>query len=210
MRGHHHTPLQALCPPVTTEHPTHSLCQSEEQSGEATSGGQLGSGRTHLPVLAGWAVLALTAAGPAHHTGQQGEAAADRTTCYCVTSTASTAPSAEGKGKQANCGRLHRWLQLERPPPLQLVRAWTWGVDTSVATINPWKAIHLQSVLTQQRPNWREGTPLGTPPDSQRQAVKEHVSSNTFTGTHNITLRSIVIAESHNVTEQYTPNEIIS
>ena len=38
-------------------------------------------------------------------------------------------------------------------------------------------ATHLQSVLTQQRSNCREGTPLGTPPDSQRQAVKEHVSS---------------------------------
>ena len=39
------------------------------------------------------------------------------------------------------------------------------------------KATHLQSVLTQQRPNWREGTPLGTPPDSREQAVKEHMSS---------------------------------
>ena len=38
--------------------------------------------------------------------GQQGEAGADRTTCYCVSSTASTAPSAEGKGRQANCGPL--------------------------------------------------------------------------------------------------------
>ena len=37
MQGHHHTPLQALRPPVSAEHPTHSLCQTEGQSGEVTS-----------------------------------------------------------------------------------------------------------------------------------------------------------------------------
>ena len=84
MRGHHHTPLQALCPPVTTEHPTHSLYQTA----------------------------------------------------------------------------------------------------------------HLQSVLTQQRPNCREGTPLGTPRDSQRQTVKEHVSPVTY-AFHMCQTQSLALTTSH-------------
>ena len=51
---------------------------------EAASRGLLGHDSTHCPVLAGWAMPALTAAGFAHHTGQRGEAAANRTTCYYV------------------------------------------------------------------------------------------------------------------------------
>ena len=62
-----------------------------------TSRGGLGPASTHLTVLVGWAVLALTSAGPAHHTGQQGVAAADRTTCCCVPNTASTAPLQKGR-----------------------------------------------------------------------------------------------------------------
>ena len=68
------------------------------------------------------------------------------------------------------------------------------------------KATHLQSVLTQQRPNCREGTPLGTPPDSQSQAVKNTCpvantcQTHSLHGTHNII----------HVTEQHTPNGAIS
>ena len=84
MQGHCHTPLQALCPPVSAEHPTHSLC----------------------------------------HTA------------------------------------------------------------------------HLQSVLTQQRSNCREGTPLGTSTDSQRQAVKEHMSPVTH-AFHTCQTHSLALTTSH-------------
>ena len=130
----------------------------------------------HTPPSAGWlGHAALTAAGPAHHSGQRGESAADRTTCYCVSSTASTAPSAEGRADRPTvdlCSPSYSWRTHHHYSGYEHGS----GAEQTVQQQQS-KATHLQSVLTQQRPNCMEGTPLGTPPDSQGQAVKEHVSS---------------------------------
>ena len=80
------------------------------------------------------------------------------------------------------------------------------------------KATHLQLVLTQQRPNCREGTPRGTPPDSQRQVVKENMSPVTH-AFHTCQTHSLALTTSHHSksskatmsqTSRDTPNGAIS
>ena len=116
----------------------------------------------HTPPSAGWlGRAALTAAGPAHHTGQRGEAAVDRTTYYCVSSTASTALHVcRREGRQPNCGPLHL-LAIVRKTTTTTVGKWG-RVDRSVATIQS-KAISTPAIKLQ------EGhTTAGTPPAKRR------------------------------------------